>query len=322
VVDRPAGLRAGAREVDLQAVVVPGQRDPLSVQARRVDAVVLGVVLPLVGAGRDLGEHLAPERLGGVGEECVEARLDGVAPVAGEQLLDAAGAHAGGSALGVDVAGQAVRHARVAGDDPQHRLVRHAGVVELDRRHHQPLLVGRRGVARHRAGHHPADVVVMAEGLDEGHHLALVEHRDGDAQVRQVPDAALRQVDVVVEVDVARPHRREREIAHHRMHERRVRAPGELAQPPVVDPGPEVVLVADHRRARGAPDRLLHLGLDRRQRALHDLHEHGIDHRRTTTFPNSSTLASKPGWIGSVEPNSWITAGPVTTSPARRSSRR
>ena len=63
------------------------------------------------------------------------------------------------------------------------------------------------------------------------------------------------------------------------MHERRVRAPGELAQPAVVDAGAEVVLVADHRRARGAADRLLDLGLDRRERALHDLDEDRVDHR-------------------------------------------
>src|SRR5215217_3752798 len=130
-------------------------------------------------------------------------------------------------------------------------------------------------------------------------------------------DAALGEVDVVVEVDVAGPHRLEREVAHDRVHQRRVRAPGELAQPPVVDAGAEVVLVADHRRARRAPDRLLDLRLDRRERALDDLHEDRVDHRATTTLPSSSTRAVKPGWIGSVEPNSSITAGP-SIRPASR----
>src|SRR5215218_8332910 len=131
-------------------------------------------------------------------------------------------------------------------------------------------------------------------------------------------DAALGEVDVVVEVDVAGAHRREREVAHDRVHERRVRAPGELAQLAVVDPRAEVVLVADHRRPRRAADRLLDLGLDRGERALHDLDEDRVDHRATTTLPSSSTRAVKPGWIGSVDPNSSITAGP-STRPASRS---
>ena len=50
-----------------------------------------------------------------------------------------------------------------------------------------------------------------------------------------------------------------------------------------------------------------------------DLDEDRVDHRATTTLPRSSTRAVKPGWIGSVEPNSWITAGPVDLSPDSRS---
>ena len=64
VVDRPLRLRVGAREVDDQPVALLGQRHPLRVQPRRVDAVVLGVVLPAVDAVGDLRQHLAPERLG------------------------------------------------------------------------------------------------------------------------------------------------------------------------------------------------------------------------------------------------------------------
>ena len=41
----------------------------------------------------------------------------------------------------------------------------------------------------------------------------------------------------------------------------------------------------------------------------------------TTRLPNASTVAAKPGCTGTVEPNSSMTAGPATTSPARRSGR-
>ena len=47
--------------------------------------------------------------------------------------------------------------------------VDHPLVVELDRRDHQPFLEDRPGIARHRTGHLAADVVVVAERLNEGH---------------------------------------------------------------------------------------------------------------------------------------------------------
>ena len=73
----------------------------------------------------------------------------------------------------------------------------------------------------------PADVVVVAERLDERDHPVLltgIEDRHRHAEVREVADPALRLVDVVVEVDVAGPHRLEREVPHHRLDEGRVRA--------------------------------------------------------------------------------------------------
>ena len=147
------------------------------------------------------------------------------------------------------------------------------GVPQPDRRHHQALLEHAGGVRRHGTRYGAADVVVVAERLDERDHLAVVEDRHGDAQVGQVPDAALGQVDVVVEEHVAGPHRLDRIVAHHRLHQRRVRPAGQLAQPAVVDAGPEVVRVADHRRPRGPADGRLHLlprsrrGCPRRSRA-------------------------------------------------------
>ncbi|GAA2769379.1 hypothetical protein GCM10020219_039530 [Nonomuraea dietziae] len=68
---------------------------------------------------------------------------------------------------------------------------------------HQALLEDRAGVGGHAARHRSADVVVVAEGLHEGHHLAPVEDGHGDAEVGQVADAAFGEVDVVVEEDVA-----------------------------------------------------------------------------------------------------------------------
>jgi hypothetical protein len=81
-----------------------------------------------------------------------------------------------------------------------------------------------------------------------------------------------------VEVDVAGPHRLDREVAHDRLHERAVGAAGQLAQPYVVDARAEVVRVADHRRAGRARDGRLDLLLHGGQRALDDLDEDGISH--------------------------------------------
>src|SRR5690606_4069606 len=115
------------------------------------------------------------------------------------------------------------------------------------------------------------------ERLHEADDLAVVEHRDGDAQVRQVADAALGLVDVVVEEDVTGPHGLQREVAHDRVDQGAVGAAGQLAQLAVVDPRAEVVRVADHRAAGGAGDGCLHLHLDRGQGALDDLDHDRVD---------------------------------------------
>src|SRR2546429_1565578 len=138
-----------------------------------------------------------------------------------------------------------------------------------------------------------------------------------------MPDAALGEVHVVVEEDVAGAHRLKWIVAGHRMDQRRVRPAGQLAQLAIVDTGAEVVRVADHRRARGTADRRLHFPLDGRECALHDLQYHRIDaHARVTTrLPSGSTDARKPGCTGTVEPYSSTIAGPGTRSPGARSSR-
>ena len=118
-------------------------------------------------------------------------------------------------------------------------------------------------MAGHRAWYAAADVVVVAEGLHEGDDLAVVVDGHGDAQVRQVPDPALGLVDVVVEEDVAGLDGRDREIAHDRLYQGRVRPSGQLAAVPVVDASAKVARLTDHRRARGPLDRRLDLRLRR-----------------------------------------------------------
>ena len=189
------------------------------------------------------------------------------------------GAETAGGHLAVEVAAQAVGQPGVSDEDPDHVPVRPARIVELDRRDHQAFLVGAGRVGGHRAGHRPADVVVVTERLDERDHpvvLMWVEDRHGHAEIREVADPALRLVDVVVEVDVAGPHRREREVPHDRLDESRVRAARELPTPPVVNAGPEVPRLPDHRRAGRPLDGRLDLRFDRGQRPLHDLEDDGV----------------------------------------------
>jgi hypothetical protein len=89
----------------------------------------------------------------------------------------------------------------------------------------------------------------MTEDLDERDHLVVVEDGERDAEIREMADSALGAVDVVVEVDVAGMHRGNREVADHRLHERRVRSSGQFAAASIVDAGAEVARLADHGRA-------------------------------------------------------------------------
>ena len=277
VVDRPARLGTGPGQVADDPLGRLGHGHPERVQPGRLDAVVLDIVLEDIGPVRDPRQDLGPEGVGAAPDQRFEAGLHRLNSVALEQLHKASGAHLAGRDLGVQVARERLRRARVADDHAIEVLVPPAGFEEADRRDHQSFLEGRGRVRRHRAGDHPPDVVVVAESLDEGHHAAVVEHRHGGGEVGQVADRAFREIDVVVVVDVAVAHALEREVADHRLDHGRVGAAGELPALSVVDPGPVVVLVADHRRAGGAFDRRFHLGLDRVQRAFHDL-EHDRIH--------------------------------------------
>ena len=253
------------------------QRQRELVQLRIGDAVVLDVVFPAVFAVGDLRQQFVAEDVAAGVEDRLEAGLDRLAAEALEQLGHAARAHQAGLHLAVEIGGEHVGDAGVAPDDGEHRLVAHAGVVELDRRHGEPFFEYRRRGAGHRAGHAPADVVVMAERLDVGDDLALVKDRHGAAQVGKMADRALGQVGVVHQEHVAGAHGVRREIAHHGVRHRRIGAAGELAAVAVEQADAVVVRLADHRRARGALDGVFDLRLDGIERALDDLQDDRID---------------------------------------------
>ncbi|CAB4936604.1 unannotated protein [freshwater metagenome] len=321
-----------------------------------VDAVVLGVVLPGVFTFGDLAQDLATVDLGGGIHHGVEARLDGVDAVALVQLRHPPSTHQARGAFGVEIGGQRVGHAGIARHDRQRSLVGYALIPQLDRRNHQALFVHGGGTGRHGAGAAAADVVVMAEGLHESNDRRLGvaglrrEHRHRDTEIRQVADATLGEIDVVVEVDVTRLHGLQREVAGNRMHQRGVGTPRQLAQIAVVDSGAEIVGVTNHRGPRRPRNGRLHFHFDACEVAGHDLDENGIRRRRVDrrepvglvvhhvddghqfapfesrvrvmrTLPNVSMRAEKPGSIGTVELNSSMTAGPVIVSPAPRSAR-
>ena len=218
------------------------------VQLRVGDAVVLDVVLPGIFAVGDLRAAARCDRCRGTcrgspGSRPRPSRAPKRSNSSAMRRAPITQACTSLSRSAASMSGTRVLRLMMVND----RLVAHARVVEPDRRDREAFLEHGGGGARHRAGHAAADVVVMAERLDVGDHLAVVEHRHGAAQVGQVPDAALGQVGVVHQEDVARPHRLGREVAHHRVRHRRIGAPGELAAVAVEQADAIVVRLADHR---------------------------------------------------------------------------
>ena len=313
--------------------------------------VVLDIILPAVFAVGDLRQQFVAEDVAAFVEDGLETGLHRLAAEALEQLRHAPRAHDAGLDLAVEIGRQHVRHARIALDDREHSVVAHALAVELDRRDRETFLEHRHGRSRHRARHPTADIVVVAEGLDIGDDLAVVKHRHGAAQVGQVADAAFGEIGVVHQEHVARLHGLGRKVAHHRVRHRRIGSAGELAAVAVEQADAVIVRFADHRRARGALDGILDLGLDRVERAFDDLQDDRIDvaraqsrrrrprpdlrlhvHRHTfigepsshassvlcctIKIPCSSTSSHWPGKTTVVEPNSSTTAGPSRRKPA------
>ncbi len=307
-------------------------------QLGRLHAVVLDIVLPGVRSIRYAGQDFAPVGVGALIEDGLEARFDGLATVSLEQFDHALRAHPAGGDLPIDIALQTMGQSGIAEDDFVGILVQPAGIVQLDGRHHQALLKDAGGVRRHASRNRPADIVVMPERLHKGDDFALEDHRHGGAEIRQMPDAAFGEIDIVMEVDIPLPHRLQRVIANDGVHHGAVRATGELSGQPIVQAGPEIVLVADHGRAAGALDCRLDLRLDRGQRPLHDLEGDRVDvgaeqphtPRAATErhgpgsrmrFPYRSMRPCCPGWIAVVEPYSSTMAGPPIWLPGSRVSR-
>ena len=302
-------------------------------QPGRIDAVVLDIVLPGVDAVLDPGQELAPDGLGAVLDHRVERRLQRIGAVTLGERHHPPRSQQGRADLGVEVAAQMLRQARVALDDAERRLVHLAALVELDRRDHQPLRPHVLGVDGQAARHRAAYVVVMAEDLGEADQPSLVEDRQGGAEVRDVADAARGVVGVVPEehvpgFDVVFP-----EILEHRLDQRRVGPPGELAPLGVEQGDPVVVLVADHRRPRGAFDRRLDFELGRADGAGDDLELDrpelpglvpGLAHEDFSRMrlPYRSTVDRQVSGTTVVDPYSSTMAGPVTDPPTPRSPRR
>ena len=238
-----------------------------------------------------------------------------------------------GADLGVEVAPEMLRQARVALDDAERRLVHLAALVELDRRDHQALGPHVLGMDGQAAGHRAADIVVVAEDLGEADQPSLVEDRQGGAEIGDVADAARRVVGVVPEEHVARVDVVFPEILEHRLDQRRIGPPGELAPPGVEQRDPVVVLVADHRRARGALDGGLDLELGRADGAGDDLELDrpelpgllaGLAHEDFSRMrlPYPSTVSCQLSGTTVVDPYSSTIAGPASDAPTPRSPRR
>ena len=118
---------------------------------------------------------------------------------------------------------------------------------------------------------------MVAEGLDESHDFACMEYRDSAAKVWQVPDAAFAEIGVVHKKDVARPHRRHREIARHRIRHGGIGPPRELAASAIKQADAVVVRLPDHGAARRALDGVLDLRFDRVQGTFDNLQHDRID---------------------------------------------
>ena len=184
---------------------------------------------------------------------------------------------------------------------------------------------------RQAAGHGAADIVVMAEHLAEADQPALVEDRDGGAEVGHMPDAAGAVVGIVPEEDIAFVDVVRAEIVEHRLHQGGVGAPGELAAPGIEEGDAVVVLVADHGRARGALDRRLDLELRRADGAGNDLELDRPQGRRRvplrhptfsiTRVPKRSQATRQAAGTTTVEPYSSTMSGPSSGAPGAIASR-
>ena len=213
-------------------------------------------------------------------------------------------------------------------------------LVDLDRREADALLEDVLVVAEG-GGHHAADVGHVRDVRRVGEHLALVEVRLDDDELRQV---AVRAVGVVREHDVAGA-RFSTPISAIAVgttwtvepicagHERRLRDHLRLT---VEDDAREVERLVEHRRVARPHHRDPHLLAGRDEVVADDLEQerigadrgvdvgggHAAPSDRMRRLAYSSTRATAPGG-SSVVASTWPTiAGPASSTPAGRFSRR
>ena len=273
-VDRAEGLRVGARPVEPGVVSLTPDR-----QLHLVRAVAEPVVVDPVLEGLRLLRDGEPDQRLHRRVRAVEQRLQrGQVDVLAEalaQLDHALLARAAAGDDGEQVGPVHLRQADVVEDQPQHVLLHHAALEQLDRRDDQAFLVDRRRARRERAGQPPARVHLMAELARPADDLVLEEDRHEHEPVVGVRDRrrALVRVageDHVARVDAAIP------VAHH------LRDVGaELADHhPALRVGQHrelVVLLADHRAHGGAEEHRVHLEARVAERVLDDVERDRVD---------------------------------------------
>ena len=198
LVRRPEALRIGAGEVDDQLVASDDHRAVDLPRPVGHDAVVLelaGSLVLAVGPARDLGPH---EPLGNILD--VLAALDErVRSVSLHELGEPPLGEIEGADHRLHVAVGVLGRPDVRDEDLEDRLDLAVLLVDLDRREADALLEDVLVVAEG-GGHHAADVGHVRDVRRVREHLALVEVRLDDDELRQV---AIRTVGVVREHDVA-----------------------------------------------------------------------------------------------------------------------
>ena len=206
-VDRAGRLRIGAVEVERDVPVLLDHLERELVQLRVGDAVVLDVVLPGVFAVGDLRQQLVAIDVAALVEDGLEAGLDRSRARTARTAVPCRRAPITQAWTSLSRSAASISGTRVLRLTMVNTAsLRTPSLVELDRRDREAFLEHGDGRARHRARHAAADVVMMAESLDVGDDLAVMEHRHGAAKIGQVADAAFGEISVVHQKHVARPH--------------------------------------------------------------------------------------------------------------------
>ena len=165
-----------------------------------------------------------------------------------------------------------LRDANVAQDEAHHLVVELAGADEVDRRDVERLAVGRRGLAVKASRDRPSGIRPVRRVLDEGHQLALGEHRLDGANILRVRPAEKRVVhqdDVAFrEAILSQPLDDGLDRVRQRADVRRevVLAFRDEASVAVADRGAEVTALADDERVRHALEHQPHLVDDAHRR--------------------------------------------------------